>query len=114
MKRFRRPDIRLGDRFGALKKSAGVWIGRGDGIVATDCNLVNVGTVVFVVVTRGPVLEGIERDSVNHIPCTVRGYNIKKGLKAVGLSNRRADARVAVERKYGTTWAAGAVELGAY
>ena len=48
---FRGPDIGLGNRLGALKKSAGVWIGRGDGIVATDCNLVNVGTVIFVVVT---------------------------------------------------------------
>ena len=33
--------------------------------------LVNVGTVVCVVVTRGPILKGIERDSENHIPCTV-------------------------------------------
>ena len=64
--------------------------------MASDGNLVNVGTVVYVVVTRGPILEGIERDSENHIPCTVCGYNIEKRLKAVGLSNYWANTRMIV------------------
>ena len=64
--------------------------------MAANGNLVNVGTIVNVVVTRGPILKGIERDSENHVPCTVCGYNIEKRLKAVGLSNHRADTRVTV------------------
>ena len=64
--------------------------------MAANGNFVNVGTVVNVVVTRGPILKGIERDSENHVPCTVCVYNIEKRLKAVGLSNHWADTRMTV------------------
>ena len=79
--------------------------------MAPDSNLVNVGTIVYVVLTRGPILESIERDSVNQIPCTVCGYNIKKGLEAVGLSNCRANTNMIVKEKNGTTRTAWAVGL---
>ena len=65
------PDVRLRNRLGTLKKSAGVRIGRRDGIVAANGNFVNVGTVINVVITRGPILEGIERDSEKDVPCMV-------------------------------------------
>ena len=55
--------------------------------MAPNSNLVNVGTVIYVVVTRGPILEGIERDSMDKIPCTVSVCDVKEGLETVGLSN---------------------------
>ena len=79
--------------------------------MAPDSNLVNFGTIVCVVVTRGPILESIERDSVYQIPCTVCGYNIKKGLEAVGLSNSGANTRMIVKEKNGATRTAWAVRL---
>ena len=81
--------------------------------MATDCNLVNVGTVVFVVVTGGPVLEGIERDSVNHIPCTVCGNNVKKRFEADRLSNCGTQTGVVVYEQNRTTWTTGAMGMGA-
>ena len=55
--------------------------------MGANSNLFNVSTVVYVVVTRGPVLEGIERDSMDEIPCTVSVCDVKEGLETVGLSN---------------------------
>ena len=55
--------------------------------MAPNSNLVNVGTVIYVVVTRGPILKGIERDRMDLVPCTVCVNNVKKGLETVGLSN---------------------------
>ena len=71
-----------------------------------DSNLVNVGTIVCVVVTGGPILKGIERDSVNLVPCTVCVYNVKKGLETVGLSNRRTYAGVVRQKENRATRAA--------
>ena len=39
--------------------------------MAANGNFVNVGTVINVVITRGPILEGIERDSEKDVPCMV-------------------------------------------
>ena len=64
--------------------------------MAAKGNLVNVGTVINVVVARGPILKGIERDSENHIPCTVCVNNFEKRLEAVGLSNHWANTGMAV------------------
>ena len=50
-------------------------------------NFFNVGTIVFVVVTRGPELQGIKGDSMYKIPGTVPMSDIEEGLKTVGLSN---------------------------
>ena len=84
---FWRPNIWFGHRFGALKKCASVWIGRGDGLMGANSNFFNVRTIVYVVVTRGPILKGIERDSMDKIPSTVSVCDIKEGLETVGLSN---------------------------
>ena len=54
--------------------------------MGTNSNLFNVGTVIYVVVTRGPILKGIERDRVDLIPCTMFVNNVKKGLETIGLS----------------------------
>ena len=84
---FWRSNIWFGHRFGALKKRASVWIGRGDGLMGANSNLFNVCTVVYVIVTRGPVLESIERDSMDEIPGTVSVCDVKERLETVGLSN---------------------------
>ena len=70
-----------------MKKCASIWVGRGDGLVGTNSNLVNVGTVIYVVVTRGPILKGIERDRVDMVPCTMFVNNVRRGLETIGLSN---------------------------
>ena len=82
--------------------------------MAADGNLVNVGTVITVVVTRGPILEGIERDSEKHIPCTVCGDNFEKRLEAVGLSNRWANTRMIMKEKCGAAGAAWATRVWTY
>ena len=55
--------------------------------MGANSNFFNVRTIVYVVVTRGPILKGIERDSMDKIPSTVSVCDIKEGLETVGLSN---------------------------
>ena len=55
--------------------------------MGANSNFFNVRTIIFVVVTRGPKLKGIERDSMDKIPSTVPVGDIEEGLKTVGLCN---------------------------
>ena len=55
--------------------------------MGANSNLFNVGTIIFVVVTGGPELQGKKRDSMHKIPCTVPMSDIEERLKTVGLCN---------------------------
>ena len=73
--------------------------------MGANSNLFNVCTVVYVIVTRGPVLESIERDSMDEIPGTVSVCDVKERLETVGLSNSRTYIRVGMQKENGPTWA---------
>ena len=55
--------------------------------MGANSNFFNVCTIIFVVVTSGPELKGIERDSMDKIPSTVSVCDAKERLETVGLSN---------------------------